>query len=580
MPILTLTGIKQDNFIDTAISEDLMDHLMLEATIGQSNITVSNGALFKVGEMVIIYDGDGTFETATVQSINGNILTLRTVLLNNYPLGSSIGKFYGVIDTANKKYTRPIAPDLGTGADGNFVSSGNATWSSEKNFQSVIIQNGHTITVSGNFNIKCRGEFRIETGGVLTAKGQGHAGGSYATYYSYQGTSELGSGTNTYTANGGGGGGGQCSGTGQNSGAGGGGGGYGSAGGDGSLLGGSQYGRGGGVYNDAGLTNENISYRRGSGGGGGCSGIQMQAGYGGAGGGVINIQTKTLVVQGQISCDGNDGQNAQAYNTSFRAGGGGGGSGGTIFIVCLLGATIGSNLLHANGGAGGMGDQYGTPTTSGKGGNGGVGRIRIEAGAISGTSTPTYAKGYAGGASGRMKFGWYMSKEILTGQETVMVNCNIKQNVVISIQLSAGANAGQANVTVTNASSFEVGDRVVLKENDKMEIKTINLINGNIITLENNLNYSYTTSAKVNRIDVAGLVSLVNPDDDESFIEMELNEVLDLGGNVFEITFSKAVKSSHENDGGNRLVGVVRLKGRLTGETTDVSVKEVNWIWY
>lgn len=584
MPVKQLIGIKQDNLIDDSISEDLIDNIQSEALSGQNNVAVGNGSQFSQGEMVIIYDGENFFETATIQSINVNTVTLKTNLINTYPLGSFIGKYLGVVDTQNTKYTRPIAPDLGTGADGDFVSSGNTTWSSEKNFSSVLIQNGHTITVSGNFDIKCLGEFKIKTGGILTAKGRGHAGGGYSTYYARQGTSYLGGdqglGYSSYLRNGGGGGGGVCHSTGQNSGAGGGGGGYGSGGGTGSLIGGSNGGQGGGAYNDGELSNSAIEYRKGSGGGGGCSGIQMHSGSGGSGGGIIRIQAKTLIIAGEINCNGNDGQDGQAWSTSFRCGGGGGGSGGTIFIVCLLGATINTSNIHSNGGVGGMGYQYGSLVTAGKGGNGGNGRIRIEAGAISGTSSPTFATGYSSGASGRTKYGWYFTKNIVTENETINVNCYVKQNIVVNKNLSNLANSGQADLEVSDGSVFEAGDRILIRENEKLEIKIIDSIAVNVLTMNSNLKYDYTVSAQVLRIDVQGIISLIEVGQDENLEEMELKGIEDLGSNVYQFNFQKCIKNNDTESIGMKLVGAVRLKGRNTGETVDVSINEVSWMWF
>ncbi len=584
MPIRQLIGSKQDNLIDNSVLDELFDNLLVEALSGQADVQVGDGSQFSVGEMVIIYDGEDTFETATVQSINVNTLTMESNLLHSYPLGSLIGKYLGVLDTGNGKYVRALAPDLGDGGDGDFVSTGSTTWSSEKNFKSVLIKSGHTITINGNFDVKCQGNFEIEAGGKLSAKGRGHVGGSYATYYARQGTSypggDQGLGYGGYVANGGGGGAGICQSTGQNSGAGGGGGGYGGAGGNGSLIGGSQYGRGGGVYNDAELSNDAIEYRKGSGGGGGCSGIQMHAGSGGSGGGIIRIQTKLLIVDGEIDCDGNDGQDADAYNNSFRAGGGGGGSGGTIFIVCLLGATIGTNLIHASGGSGGLGDQYGTLVTTGKGGNGGNGRIRIEAGAISGTSSPTLATGYSSGATGRTKYGWYFTQNIETENETMFVNCFVEQNIVEKKNLANLANADQTDIEVSDASQFEAGDKVIVRENEKVEIKTINSIASNILTLDSNLKYTYTASAEVLRIDVQGVISLVDVGEDENLIDMDIKDIEDMGSDIYKFTFSKCIKSNAEESMGMKLVGVVRLKGRSTGETVDVSINEVNWMWF
>lgn len=575
MAILDFVGIKQDNMIDNAVVEDLISRLSAQANSGQKIVAVANGSLFKVGETVIIYDGDNYFETATIDAINSNNLTMVENLLNSYPQGSMIGKYLGFVDTAgNGKYVRPIAPELGTGSDGDFVSSGNATWSAEKNFRSVLIQSGHIITISGNFEIKCQGTFEIQAGGKINAKGYGHSGGSGGNYGSSGAGNGGGSVYQLKNTGHGGGGAGVASGT---DAAGGGGGGYGSNGGDGGYSGSSaDRGIGGITYNDAPVTNKTTAYMMGSGGGGGGSALSI-SGSGGSGGGIIRISCKSFVMAGEIDCDGNNGSDGNT--TSYKTGGGGGGAGGTVMIVCLLGAVFGTNLMHARGGTGGQG-RNGSTLGYYNGGNGGNGRIRIEAGSLSGTTNPTYATGYSTGASGRTKYGWYITKEIATGQESVMANCIVRQNIVVSPQLSSSASAGQANATVTSASQFEIGDIVAIKENEKMEIKTILNISTNTLTFDSNLANNYTTSAKVNRIDVRGIVSLVLPGEDEKFYSMTMNEVIDIGNNVFEITFSKAVKSSNENTGGARLVGGVLLKGKMTGETTDVSANDINWFWF
>lgn len=580
MPIRQLIGIKQDNLIDNTVLDELFDNLSVEALNGQANIEVSNGLQFSIGEMVIVYDGDNTFETATIQSKNGNILTMTANLTYSYPLGSLIGKYLGVLDTGLGKYVRPISPELGNGSDGDFVSSGNVTWSSEKNFTSVLIQDGHTITVNGNFDIKCQGEFKIEVGGILTAKGRGHAGGYYGSPYAQQGSSELGTGSNVSGGLRNGGGGGCADPSAQNSGGGGGGGGYASAGGTGNLISGDASGQGGAIYNDSSLSIYTLAYLKGSGGGGGCAGISPRAGIGGAGGGIIRIQTKTFVVEGEINCDGNDGQDGEAYSTSFRTGGGGGGAGGTIFVVCLLGASINANLIHAIGGVGGLGYIYGTLSSQGQGGHGGNGRIRIEAGVISGTSSPSYATGYTSGVSGRTKYGWYFTQNIETENEAVNVNCYVEQNIVEKKNLASIASVEQNEIEITNASQFEIGDRVIVRENEKLEIKIIDNIVNNILTMDSNLKYTYSTLAEVLRIDVLGIISLVEAGEHEGLQEMDIKDIEDMGGEVYRLSFAKCIKNNAEESVGMKLVGAIRLKGRNTGETVDVSINEVSWMWF
>lgn len=574
MPIRQLIGIKQDNLIDNSVIDELFDNLLAEALSGQADVQVGNGAQFSVGEMVIIYDGEDTFETATVQSKVGNTLTMTDNLAYSYPLGALIGKYLGVLDTGNGKYTRALAPNLGSGSDGVFVSSGNATWSSEKNFESVLIQNGHTITISGNFEIKCQGTFEIEVGGKLSAKGRGHAGGGGGNYGSSGAGNGGGSVYQLKDTGHGGGGGAVASGT---DAAGGGGGGYGSNGGSGGYSGSSSTrGIGGITYNNAAIDDKSTAYLMGSGGGGGSSALS-NSGSGGAGGGIMRISCKNFIMAGEIDCDGNDGSNG--YPTSYKTGGGGAGAGGTIFIVCLLGATIGTNLIHARGGIGGQG-YYGSNFGYYQGGNGGNGRIRIEAGAISGTSNPGFATGYSSGADGRTKYGWYFTQNIETENETINVNCYVEQNIVEKKNLSTVANAGQPDVQVANSSQFEAGDRVIIKENEKVEIKTIESISLNVLTFDLDLIYAYSASAQVMRIDVQGIISLVGAGESEYLQDMDLKDIESMGNDIYKLAFTRCIKNTNEDPGGMKLVGVVRLKGRNTGETVDVSINEVSWMWF
>lgn len=574
MPIRHLIGIKQDNLIDNSVLDELNDNLALEALSGQANVQVGNGSQFKVGEMVIIYDGDDTFETAVIEGISGNIITMRENLTYSYPLGSLIGKYLGVLDTGNGKYTRALAPNLGNGSDGDFVSSGSVTWSSEKNFSSVLIQNGHTITISGNFEIKCLGTFEIELGGKITAKGRGHSGGSGGNYGSSGAGNGGGSVYQLKNTGHGGGGAGVASGT---EAAGGGGGGYGSGGGSGGYSSSSNdRGIGGLTYNNASIDDKTTAYLMGSGGGGGGSALS-NSGSGGSGGGIIRISCKNFIMNGEIDCDGNNGSNGNT--TSYKTAGGGGGAGGTIFIVCLLGATIGTNLVHARGGTGGQG-YYGSNFGYYQGGNGGNGRIRIEAGAISGTSSPGFATGYSSGADGRTKYGWYFTQNIETENDTINVNCFVEQNIVEKKNLASIALAGQKDIVITNVTQFEAGDKVLIRENEKLEIKIIESITGNTLSVTENLKYTYTTSAEVLRIDVQGIISLVEAGDDEYLLDMDIKDVEKMDTNIYKFAFAKCIKNNADGNGGVKLVGVVRLKGRNTGETVDVSINEVSWMWF
>ena len=110
----------------------------------------------------------------------------------------------------------------------------------------------------------------------------------------------------------------------------------------------------------------------GAGGSGDDSSVFALGGFGGAGGGIIQIFAKgTITNNGTIRADGAKGNNG-SVNGGAAGGSGGGGSGGSIFIYT---ASTFSNLnsISAQGGLLTAGSGNG-----GAGGAGGVGRIRID----------------------------------------------------------------------------------------------------------------------------------------------------------------------------------------------------------
>lgn len=562
--MLELLGIKTEKFANTDLYDDLQDTLQSQANSGQAVVAVGTGANFAVGECVVIYNiPNGNFETAIIQSISSNNLTMTANLTNTYGAGSYIGKYLGFIDTTNRNYKRLSAPDLGTGADGAFVSSGNETWSTEKNYTSITIQNGHTITVSADIAIKCTGAVNIEAGGKLSAKGYGHAGGAGASNdngQAQQGASQLGAGGYSTSANGGGGGGGD--GISSIDYVGGGGGGYGTAGTAGSKSGNATVGAGGGTYNDAEMSNQTTAFLKGAGGGGGSGSYNVPHGSGGAGGGIIKIYCSSITVAGEIDCDGNNGTVAQNA-------GGGGGAGGSIIILAMGAVVIGTGLLHCSGGTGGV--------TTGSGGNGGSGRIRIEGTSITGTSTPTLATGYTSGYTAYSKYGFYFTKKIELENEAITVNNFVRQDVIVAELLGSGASAGQADVTVADGTKYEVGDFVVIKEGSSVEQKTIESIAGNVLTMSENLSNTYTTSAKVFRIDVRAYVSLVNPGENQDQQLMELKEInFEDSDSVLLLSHTRTVKSTATGSGGTELVGMIQLKSNgINAE--EVAIIQADW---
>ncbi|PIS04710.1 MAG: hypothetical protein COT81_04980, partial [Candidatus Buchananbacteria bacterium CG10_big_fil_rev_8_21_14_0_10_42_9] len=257
--------------------------------------------------------------------------------------------------------------DFGTGADGAFVSSGNATWTTDKNFTSLTVQSGHTITVEPQVVIKVQGDVVID--GTFSAKGQGYRGGRSRLCCSEAGSGPGGGGggalINFPAATGGGGGGGYAE--------------VGQGGGDAIA---SPAGGGGEIYGNDLLE----AIDKGSGGGSGGSVYNIESGGGGGyGGGIIQLFAQNIDINGEINVDGNDGGDGHTA-TNIYTGGGGGGAGGSIFIKALNVADLGTSLVHADGGQGGAE----TGEYDNFGGNGAPGRIRIEAKEIIGSTSPAY----------------------------------------------------------------------------------------------------------------------------------------------------------------------------------------------
>lgn len=195
--------------------------------------------------------------------------------------------------------------DRGDGSDGDFVPTENTDISGIKQYSSVNIPEGITVTVKGNVFIKCTGAVNII--GTLSASGQGASGGA----------------RHTPAGNGDPGGNGYGCGRG----------GY---GGDansykGGAGGGSKYFYRGSLvdmtddyfYKDL-LTGNLLEYCGAGGGGGGCK-SDWWRGIGGNGGGCIIIVANEINITGLITAAGSSAGFSEGY---------GGASGGGL-IVCI-----------------------------------------------------------------------------------------------------------------------------------------------------------------------------------------------------------------------------------------------------
>ena len=208
--------------------------------------------------------------------------------------------------------------DRGDGSDGAFNPSGNITISGEKNYTSVFIPAGVTVSISGYARIKCQGSFINK--GTINADGQGCSGGM-----------------------------------------------NGSTGGNGGSGRGAA---GNGCYvNNAQVPLESIDgyitlIAQGCAFGAGGS---NNSAAGGKGGGAVCIVASELNNLGTIRANG--AQGAHDNNTDYNVGGmgGGGGAGGCILLIAKR--VLNNGTLTVSGGRGG-GSSTGHPSTGGTGGNG------------------------------------------------------------------------------------------------------------------------------------------------------------------------------------------------------------------
>lgn len=216
--------------------------------------------------------------------------------------------------------------DRGDGSDGDFVPTENTTISGIKNYKSVFIKSGLTITVDKYVLIKCQGAFI--NNGTITSTGKGYAGGIGA--YGENGDIKRNSsaGSDGYVSGGAGGNGLSSSGA---------------AGGGVSFYGTSIP-----LNTLKTMTINYPVYFAGAGGGGGGSYTisNSTGGTGGNGGGCIIVVCNTFN-NTNISSNGGNGSDGVRNN----AGGGGGGGGGAVIVICKTLNKQGN--LTAAGGPGG-----------------------------------------------------------------------------------------------------------------------------------------------------------------------------------------------------------------------------------
>jgi hypothetical protein len=401
---------------------------------GATTVTLSSNptGYFHVGEEVLIINLQGTtsdmtnvglYETKYITSLTTTTVTLDSALVNPYNGTTQSIRIMRIPHFHN--FTLCGGNTGGGCTQASFLQSSN--WPSSPSAPVIFFRATGTVTINSGATIFSGWGYNGGTGGGgVNAGGQGGesfcgagGAGNGNLVAGGSGASGGGSGYSGTPSNGGagscGGGGGaypqagntQGTGSATKGGAGGGaathggggGAGYGSAGLVGSATWGAQnggtnvsgnggmMGGGGGTYGTPTLSRLYL----GSGGGKGGDANAGSGASGGKGRGIIAIFARNLIINGEIDNDGYPGTTKASCVANEFSGAGGGGSGGSTLLVGDT-VTLGTNKVHAVGGAGGANScGAGALNTTYKGGNGGDGRIAVKAfSSVSGTTSPNY----------------------------------------------------------------------------------------------------------------------------------------------------------------------------------------------
>jgi hypothetical protein len=335
---------------------------------GDTTLAINDATGFSVGDEILIIQIQnsssgiaGTYEFKHIASINGNEITLSSALNNSYFSGS----FDRVGATASQIVRVPQYTSVTVNSGSNITAP---AWDGYAG-GIVVFRATETVTVN--------------TGGSIDVSEKGYRGGAYGTSYNldgYQGESYLGKGIggNGYGLgkmnNAGGGGSYICGGGGEYGG--------GATDGDPWTGGGDTYARKGAVYGAASLSR--IFF--GSGGGGQWDGADDYGppSEGGDGGGIIIIYASSIVAATDSFLS--NGETTSGIQRGSYTYGSSGGAGGSIYLCArtIQGTT---NFCRAVQGLGNH-----APIRDG--GDGGVGRIRLDYESLNGTTDPS--PGYTG----------------------------------------------------------------------------------------------------------------------------------------------------------------------------------------
>lgn len=245
----------------------------------------------------------------------------------------------GTLAGVNSNHWPSWYTDRGDGSDGDFVPTENTTISGVKNYKSVFIKEGITVTIDKYVLIKCQGAFI--NNGTLTATGKGAAGAVDAENLAGNGCNGANGGAGgwqTFMPS-------EC------------------AGGSGCYVLGY-------AVNKEVAEDFSIEILNGlSIGAGGGAGDGTRKSSGGAGGGAIVVVCNAFKNQGNIEANGAKGSDGASVRNEYNHGAGGG-AGGSITIICNTLALEGTlSILGGAGGAGGSSNQ-GTGKTGSSGESG------------------------------------------------------------------------------------------------------------------------------------------------------------------------------------------------------------------
>ena len=462
---ISATGDGSDGVLTVSTANEIINnytYLTGNELSGDAIITVNSGSEFSDGDEILIIqmqDGTGSgvsgnYEFRTISSGGGTTtLTLDSGLENTY--GS------GTFDADSASATQVVRiPQYTTVTINSGASITASAWNGYTGGIVVFKATG-LVNVSGAINVSEKG-YRGGLHGTPSScgSGEGEQGESYpgkgscGGYVLSGGEDPNGGGAGIEVTGGGGG--------------------YGTAGEDSESWNGGDPGAGGLQYGVANLTQIFL----GSGGGGSYQGGSL-SGDGGDGGGIIIIFANSVNVSGSVESKGQDGQ---GYGTGSYQYGTGGGSGGSIYISASD-LSIGTDLTNASFGLG----KEPPGAAPRDGGDGGVGRIRLDYNSLSGTTYPTY---YEGTLSESTLDGNFISTAINTTQNITSITnvtwtesgTDANNNISVEVSSNNGVNwysatSGQAlGQTFTGANNSLVY-KVLFVTN---QIQTISLLDMNI----------------------------------------------------------------------------------------------------